>query len=91
MQLNLIQVRALQCSQLKVCRAHVQGTTIEITLWRGLAEKFYDHLEEGRVYIFRRGSVKLANKNYKTVRNDYTIHMDSGCAHGLISIRLVTP
>ncbi|KAK9902800.1 hypothetical protein WJX75_006399 [Coccomyxa subellipsoidea] len=55
-----------------------RGTTIEITLWRGLAEKFYDHLEEGRVYIFRRGSVKLANKNYKTVRNDYTIHMDSG-------------
>ncbi|EIE20008.1 hypothetical protein COCSUDRAFT_19010 [Coccomyxa subellipsoidea C-169] len=55
-----------------------QGTTIEITLWRGLAEKFYDHLEEGRVYIFRRGQVKLANKNYKTVRNDYTIHMDNG-------------
>lgn len=63
----------------------MQGTTIEITLWRGLAEKFFDHLEEGRVYIFRRGAVKLANKNYKTVRNDYTIHMDAGwgthCPH----------
>ncbi|BDA51382.1 Replication protein A 70 kDa DNA-binding subunit B [Coccomyxa sp. Obi] len=55
-----------------------QGTTIEITLWRGLAEKFHDHLVEGEAYYFRRGSVKLANKNYQTVRNDYVIHMDNG-------------
>ncbi len=66
-----------------------QGTTIEITLWRGLAEKFYDHLEEGRVYIFRRGQVKLANKNYKTVRNDYTIHMDSGCASAGPAVKIL--
>lgn len=57
----------------------VKGTTIEITLWRGLAEKFHDHLQEGEAYYFRRGSVKLANKNYQTVRNDYVIHMDNGC------------
>ena len=27
----------------------MQGTTIEITLWRGIADKFYDHIEEGQV------------------------------------------
>lgn len=27
----------------------MQGTTIEITLWRGVADKFYDHIEEGQV------------------------------------------
>ncbi len=51
-----------------------------MTLWRGLAEKFHEHLVEGEAYYFRRGSVKLANKNYQNVRNDYVIHMDNGCA-----------
>ena len=27
----------------------MQGTTIEITLWRGIADKFYEHIEEGQV------------------------------------------
>ena len=93
------------------CYGRAQGTTIEITLWRELAEKFYDHLEEGQVwpllqlyfaagcppvslglqaliyvaaqqvYYFKRGNVKLANRNYQNVRNDYIIHMDNGCAH----------
>ncbi len=29
----------------------MQGTTIEITLWRGIADKFYDHIEEGQVCL----------------------------------------
>ena len=29
----------------------MQGTTIEITLWRGIADKFYDHIEEGQVRL----------------------------------------
>ena len=33
-----------------------------------------------QVYYFRRGSVKLANRNYQNVRSDYIIHMDSGCS-----------
>ncbi len=27
----------------------MQGTTIEITLWRSIADKFYEHIEEGQV------------------------------------------
>ena len=30
----------------------MQGTTIEITLWRSIADKFYDHIEEGQVCLF---------------------------------------
>lgn len=29
--------------------ACMQGTSIEVTLWRGIADKFYDHIEEGQV------------------------------------------
>ena len=29
----------------------MQGTSIEITLWRGIADKFYDHIEEGQVRL----------------------------------------
>ena len=89
-----------------VCHGRTQGTTIEVTLWRELADKFYAFLEEGRVgwpsspgfllqamltlwwaltcvaprqvYYFKRGSVKLANRNYQNARNDYIIHMENG-------------
>jgi hypothetical protein len=33
-----------------------------------------------QVYYFKRGAVKLANRAYQNVRNDYIIHMDAGCA-----------
>ena len=32
----------------------MQGTTIEITLWRGIADKFYDHIEEGQVRLLHK-------------------------------------
>jgi hypothetical protein len=32
-----------------LAHAHAQGTTIEVTLWREFAEKFYDHLEVDQV------------------------------------------
>ena len=50
------------CSSFLPCQCHdrsaaasdanlTQGTTIEITLWRGVADKFYDHIEEGQVSL----------------------------------------
>ena len=30
----------------------MQGTTIEITLWKAIADKFYDHIEEGQVRCY---------------------------------------
>lgn len=32
-----------------------------------------------QVYYFSRGKVKPANRNFSTVRNDYTINLDNGC------------
>ena len=37
----------------------------------------YDHLQ---VYYVSKGKVKPANRQYSSVRNNYQIHLDSGCA-----------
>jgi hypothetical protein len=54
-----------------------EGTAIEATFWRDAADRFYDTLQEGKVYAFSRGNVKVANKNYNRTRNDYCLHFDS--------------
>lgn len=53
------------------------GTSIEGTFWREAADRYYDTLEDGKVYIFARGSVKPANKTYNRTRNDYCLHFDA--------------
>jgi replication factor A1 len=53
------------------------GTTIEGTFWKEAADRHYDTLEEGKVYIFARGSVKPANKAYNRTRNPYCLHFDA--------------
>ena len=53
------------------------GTTIEGTFWKEAADRHFDTLEEGKVYIFARGSVKPANKNFNRTRNDYCLHFDA--------------
>lgn len=55
-----------------------QGTAIEATFWREAADRWFDDLEDGKVYVLSRGAVKPANKRYATVRNDYTLHFDNG-------------
>ncbi|KAL3141009.1 hypothetical protein ABBQ32_005523 [Trebouxia sp. C0010 RCD-2024] len=55
-----------------------QGTQIEASVWRDLADRYYDLLEEGKVYYVAKGKVKPANKAYSSVRNDYQLHLDSG-------------
>ena len=56
----------------------MQGTQIEATLWRELADQHYDSLAEGKVYLFSRGKVKPADKRYSAVRNEYQINLDAG-------------
>lgn len=63
-----------------VCTIEVvdeEGTSIEATFWRDAADKYFDMLEEGKVYTFSRGNVKPANKNYNRTRNDYCLHFDA--------------
>lgn len=54
-----------------------EGTSIEATFWRDAADRYHEMLEEGKVYTFSRGSVKVANKTYNRTRNDYCLNFDA--------------
>jgi len=54
----------------------IQGTQIQATMFNAAARKFYDRFEMGKVYYISRGSLKLANKQFKTVQNDYEMTLN---------------
>lgn len=54
----------------------IQGTQIQATMFNEAARKFYDRFEMGKVYYISRGSLKLANKQFKTVQNDYEMTLN---------------
>ncbi len=56
----------------RVC-VRAQGGMIQGTFWRHQAERWNAALQEGRVYVFEKFTVKPANKQYSSVRNDYEI------------------
>ncbi|XP_047338059.1 replication protein A 70 kDa DNA-binding subunit B [Impatiens glandulifera] len=52
------------------------GTQIQATMFNESAKKFYDKFEMGKVYYVSNGNLKLANKNFKTVKNDYEMTLN---------------
>ena len=50
-----------------------EGTQIRATLWKGVADKFYDSVEVGKVYYISNGSLKPANRTYSSVNNQYEL------------------
>lgn len=40
------------------------------------AKKFYPKFEFGKVYYISKGSLKVANKMFKTVKNDYEMTLN---------------
>lgn len=40
------------------------------------ARKFYDRFQLGKVYYISRGTLRVANKQFKTVRNDYEMNLN---------------
>lgn len=52
------------------------GTHIEATFFNDSAIEFDKKIEENRVYMWSNGSVKMANKKYTSVRNDYCLIFD---------------
>ena len=51
----------------------VYGTQIEGIAF-GQSADFWDNiLEEGKVYLLSNGNIKLANKRFSTVKNDFFI------------------
>jgi replication factor A1 len=67
------------------------GTAIEATFWREAADRLHEALDEGRVYVFARGSVKPANKKFSAVRNDYCLHFDAAAEVEEAGERAATP
>ena len=53
-----------------------EGTRIQATAFNETANKFDVELEENCVYTFTNGQVKLANKKYTSIKNDYCLTFD---------------
>ncbi|KAG6620611.1 hypothetical protein I3842_Q058400 [Carya illinoinensis] len=53
-----------------------EGTQIQATMFNEAAKKFYDRFQLGKVYYISRGTLKLANKQFKTVKNDYEMTLN---------------
>ncbi|CAH8312792.1 unnamed protein product [Eruca vesicaria subsp. sativa] len=53
-----------------------EGTQIQATMFNAAAKKFYDTLQMGKVFYISKGSLKLANNQFKTVQNDYEMTLN---------------
>ena len=51
-----------------------QGREIQATFWRAQADRYFDVIQENKVFVFSKFQVKVANKAYNTCKNDYEIH-----------------
>uniref|UniRef100_A0A5B6ZAT6 Replication protein A subunit n=1 Tax=Davidia involucrata TaxID=16924 RepID=A0A5B6ZAT6_DAVIN len=52
------------------------GTQIQATMFNEAAKKFYDKFQLGKVYYISKGNLKVANKQFKTVQNDYEMTLN---------------
>ncbi|CAM8978131.1 unnamed protein product [Rhodiola kirilowii] len=52
------------------------GTQIQATMFREAAKKFYDKFQLGKVYYISKGMLKVANKQFSTVKNDYEMTLN---------------
>lgn len=50
---------------------------IRVTAFRDTAEKFYDIIEVDKVYFLSRASIKVANKQFNTLKNDYEMTLNN--------------
>ncbi|BAT76517.1 hypothetical protein LR48_Vigan01g273100 [Vigna angularis] len=53
-----------------------EGTQIQATMFNDAARKFYDKFVLGKVYYISKGTLKVANKQFKTVQNDYEMTLN---------------
>ena len=52
----------------------VQGTEIRATFFKEASEKYFDAIVKDKVYMFTGGSIKVANRAYSSVNNQYEIN-----------------
>lgn len=54
----------------------MNGGEIQATCFNDVADKFYAIFEEDKVYIVAKGRIKVANKRYTHITNDYQIDLN---------------
>lgn len=54
----------------------MQGTQIQATMFKEVAKKFHDKFQLGNVYYISKGMLKVANKQFSTVKNDYEMTLN---------------
>ncbi|XP_008794277.2 replication protein A 70 kDa DNA-binding subunit B-like [Phoenix dactylifera] len=52
------------------------GTQIQATMFNEAASKFYPKFELGKVYYISKGSLRVANRQFRTVQNDYEMTLN---------------
>ncbi|KAJ8536318.1 hypothetical protein K7X08_034719 [Anisodus acutangulus] len=52
------------------------GTQIQATMFNEAARKFFDKFELGKVYYISKGTLRVANKQFKTVQNNYEMTLN---------------
>ncbi|XP_007037579.2 PREDICTED: replication protein A 70 kDa DNA-binding subunit B [Theobroma cacao] len=52
------------------------GTQIQATMFNEAARKFYEKFQLGKVYYISKGTLKVANKQFKTLQNDYEMTLN---------------
>ena len=60
-------------SLLKIELVDMYGTQIEGTFFNEAADQFDLQIEENMVYLFSNGVVKMANKRFTSIKNDFCI------------------
>ena len=54
----------------------IHGDQINVTWFNKAVDKFYDLVQQGKVYKVSRGSVRPANKRFTAIKNDFSIILD---------------
>ena len=60
-------------SLLKIGLVDMYGTQIEGTFFNEAADLFDPRIHENKVYLFSNGCVKMANKKFTSIKNDFCI------------------
>ena len=50
-----------------------EGGEIHITCFNNVADSFFDNIQVGNMYIISKGNVKMANKKYNHLNNEWEI------------------
>ena len=52
------------------------STRIHVTFFNDSCDKFCDYVKQGKVYTFSGGLVKISNKKWTSISNDYCLVFD---------------